>query len=470
MLCRLELPLIQSVEIEEKAEELGVHIANVQRDYVFGWLLAGLFDAANPLHAELTLKGGNAFRKGYFLNARYSNDLDFSTQAELDEGVLREAVAAAASFAGERSGVDFSVRSPITSVRSASDSDARMHEARVYFRSFYGEEDVTIKVDLDVAEFDHVLLPTQTRRLLHAFSDGESCVAEIKCWKLEELLASKLKALLFRQHSPDLYDFVHALFIQNALDVNRREVVATLLRKTIYEGTPGTLRALLLDLPFQVFRGLWNEYLVVPRMSSIQFEDAEERYRSAIPALFSLIAPVPALAGIGAHAPSHYPAGHRASIMEAGRLRRILRLVYDGVSRRVEPYALAFKRRRDGVAREYFYAWDLSGGHSGKVGIKSFIADRVQSIALTDETFEPRYPIELTKAGTGYFSSSTFGAPGTYGWRTRQPSARRSSPKAFTVRCPYCGKTFRRAKPNTRLTEHKDQYGNRCFGRIGTIV
>jgi hypothetical protein len=34
--------VITKEEIEAKSVELGVHIANVQRDYVFGRLLAGL--------------------------------------------------------------------------------------------------------------------------------------------------------------------------------------------------------------------------------------------------------------------------------------------------------------------------------------------------------------------------------------------------------------------------------------------
>ena len=50
-------------EIDGKADELGVHVANVQRDYVFGWLLAGLAQAENRLRPSLILKGGNCFRK-----------------------------------------------------------------------------------------------------------------------------------------------------------------------------------------------------------------------------------------------------------------------------------------------------------------------------------------------------------------------------------------------------------------------
>jgi len=34
--------MIDKQEIDTKSDELGVHVANVQRDYVFAWLLAGL--------------------------------------------------------------------------------------------------------------------------------------------------------------------------------------------------------------------------------------------------------------------------------------------------------------------------------------------------------------------------------------------------------------------------------------------
>jgi hypothetical protein len=56
--------MIDKQEIDRKADELSVHVANVQRDYVFGWLLAGLAQGENRLRPSLILKGGNSFRKG----------------------------------------------------------------------------------------------------------------------------------------------------------------------------------------------------------------------------------------------------------------------------------------------------------------------------------------------------------------------------------------------------------------------
>jgi len=155
--------------------------------------------------------------------------------------------------------------------------------------------------------------------------------------------------------------------------------------------------------------------------------------------------------------------------MEAARLHRLLRFVYDGLERRVEPYSLAFKRRRDGVAREYFYAWALLGGRSGQVGML-YTADKVQSVAITEETFEPRFPIELAKSGGGYFGKLYFSGYGVGTFSSRRaPSVSRSA-MAYTVECPYCNKRFPRSKYDTKLNEHKDRYGNRCYGRVGYMV
>lgn len=254
--------MIDKVELDAMSGELGVHVSHVQRDYVFGWVLAGLFQPSNSLSQRLSLKGGNAFRKAYFENARYSNDLDFSTEVELSEEELRTAVAEACVFAGERSGVEFQVENARIESRQTADADGRLYEARVYFRSFYGEEDVIIRIKLDVKEFDRIILPVQNRHLIHLYSDAHLCSTPVRCHKLEELLAAKLVALLHRRHSPDLFDFVHSVFFQRSLEVNRRQLLTTFLKKTIYEPMPQIARGLLLDLPFAVFRGLWQEYLV----------------------------------------------------------------------------------------------------------------------------------------------------------------------------------------------------------------
>jgi len=54
--------MITKDEIEAKAIEFGLHAANIERDYVFGWLLAGIY-GASWLKDALVLKGGNCSAK-----------------------------------------------------------------------------------------------------------------------------------------------------------------------------------------------------------------------------------------------------------------------------------------------------------------------------------------------------------------------------------------------------------------------
>jgi hypothetical protein len=142
------------------------------------------------------------------------------------------------------------------------------------------------------------------------------------------------------------------------------------------------------------------------------------------------------------------------------------------VARLVEPYELVFKQRQDGLVKEYFFAYDLVGGGSGP-GIKAFWPERVQSVGLTDQTFEPRFPIALTKDGGasgGIFGGPFPSGPRPWTWGRGRGARTSAADYPYRVRCPYCNKVFRRQRPTTRLNPHKDGYGNRCYGRVGVLV
>lgn len=470
--------MIESEEIEAQAEELGVSIANVARDYVFGWLLAGLFHPDNELRHRLILKGGNGFRKAYFGDARFSKDLDFSIEEAFDAHAFNQRVTQACEFVADMTGVEFDFERQNVKLKRGADTDQQSFESRVYFKGFYGEEECTISAKLDIKEFDRIFLPIQEQPLIHAYSDAEACVAVVRTMKLEELLANKLKALLQRDHSPDLFDFVYAVFVQNALAIDRLQLATTFLRKTIYERQPFAAYEQLVKRPLAVIREAWSKYLVLPKVSLVTFEQAEELFRSGIEALFVLlgIEPRRATAYAARTALDYFTADRRSLIMEAGRLQRLLEVTYKGHTRVVEPYSLAYKRRQDGVAREYFYVHDRTGGSSGQAGIKTFTNDNLTALRMLDETFEPRYPIELAKAGE-YFGRSTFSngvrsARPSGGLGTRRPRSIFGKPaakeKPYLLVCPMCQKQFRReSMRDTSLNTHQNTWGGKCSGRRG---
>lgn len=458
--------MISRDEIENKSEEFGIYVANVERDYVFGWLLAGIY-GDSALSTTLVLKGGNCFRKAYFPTTRFSNDLDFSTQSGVNPASLAEQLNKVCDLVHAKTGVVFDKDRNRVQQKSNADSERSIYEARLYFQDFYGNSDsITISVRLDIAEFDRIYLPIQQRYLIHPYSDEADCRVEVRCQKLEELLAAKLKCLLQRRRSSDLYDFVFVVFLNRELEVQRTEIVSTFLKKTIFERAPGVVRGLLLDLPFEVLRGLWSKYLIYPKTSHIEFDAAVATFKETVQALFGQFA-----VAFERHF-AFFPAHLRNPIMEAASSLTLLEVAYDGHPRLVEPYSLVFKRRQDGVAREYFYCYDRTGGRSAP-GIKVFVQEKIQSIRNTAEKFEPRFAVELSKAGEhpskGYFGSP-FGRARASRSATPRPRTRFNFGLTYTIECPYCGKRFKRTEFDTRLNKHKDRYGNDCYGRVGFSV
>jgi hypothetical protein len=287
----------------------------------------------------------------------------------------------------------------------------------------------------------------------------------IQCHKLEELLATKLKCLLQRRHSFDLYDYVYSVFINRDIQVDRSEIVRTFLRKTIFERSPGVARGLLLDLPFEVFRTIWDKYIVCPRESLIDFDTALVRFKENIADLFGQFR-VDRYGSI-----AFFPAQLRNTILESASNLTLLELIYDdGSPRIVEPYSLTFKRRKDGFGQEYFYAYDRTGGRTSGPGIKTFLHPKIRDIRTTTSTFEPRFPVELSKAGE-FAGKTYFGS--SFGSTIRTSRISRSvanSGRIYIVECSYCRKRFPRKKYSIRLRRHKDQFGNLCYGRSGFIA
>jgi predicted nucleotidyltransferase component of viral defense system len=461
--------VISRDELLESARVFDLGEADVQRDYVFGWLIAGIFrDSA--LGGDLVLKGGNALRKGYFPGTRFSDDLDLSSSSSLNSDRLLHELNNICDVIERKAGVSFDTeRNRLVDVQRV-DRERQAFKFKLYFKDFLGPRDhITLSVRMDLTEFDRLYLPVQERQLIHPYSDADACSTTIRCVKLEEALADKLKCLLQRRYCYDLFDVVYAAFVAKDIEVNRSEVMQVFLRKTIFGASPHAAKSLLLDLPVDIFRGYWHKVLT-PAASRMGFDEALESLRSGVESLFG---PLPAGAQFAGH---FFPSHLRNPIMQAASDRKLLQVRYDGVTRLVEPYSLTFKRRLDGNAFEYFYVFDRSGGRSSHPGIKTFFQHKIQFLEITDETFEPRFEMELTKAGDADLAG-TFAAQRV----SRQRSGIRTSPTTsrprkvhhgptYVIECSYCGKRFKRTRMSNRLNKHTDRHGNQCFGRSGLHV
>ena len=268
--------MIDRNEIDRMSEDLQVHTSHVQRDYVHGWLLSLLY-SNSPLSNTLILKGGTALRKGYFEKSRYSRDLDFTTSTRIDEDVLGRELNSICNALTERCGVIFDTTKTRVEKKKRADKDKNISEARLYFLDFYGKpSEIVLAVRLDVTQFDRLYLPVQERNIIHPYSDHEACSAPIKCVQLEEILASKMRCLLQRKHIADLFDLVYATIISPEIEIDRRALISTFYKITIFGRSPSVVKGLFIDLPLEAFSRFWGKYIACPIATFFDFERQNE--------------------------------------------------------------------------------------------------------------------------------------------------------------------------------------------------
>ncbi len=450
--------MIEREEIDEMGATLGVHASDVQRDYVFGWLLATLY-GEGLIPDGYVLKGGGCLRKGYFERTRFTRDLDFSMSGAARPDALEAALKTACRAILPRTGVRFDVDRTRVREKKRVSGDVSVYEAAVYFSDFYGKPNkMLIGASMDVTEFDRLHLGATDRRLLHPYSDAEECSALIRCARLEEVLASKLKCLLQRRKVADLYDLCHWIYFHPD-EIDRGAVAGVFLRKTIYRPDPGAAGELLRNLAFDAFARAWETYISCATDVLMPFGDAVERFLDVVGGLFGK----PRGWGRG----MFFPSALRNPLLEAGGGPNLIRVIYKGVARIAEPYSLRFKHTRQGDAKEYLYVHEVSKNGRPTGETRTYVADPLQSVEVLDETFEPRWPVELSSAGE-------YGAKRNFNRGARLPRLlaprgprRRQGRARYKVRCAVCKKLFRRVAPGTKLRPHKDLRGNACYCRWG---
>ena len=210
-----------------------------------------------------------------------------------------------------------------------------------------------------------------------------------------------------------MFDLLYSIVFRDEYGVIRREVIATFIKKSIFESNPNDARNQLLAVSLEAFKEQWLS-ITAPIVSLFAFEFVVSNFAELINSLFALLMPAPAAAGgrFAATAPrptvrsisrrsvalgrNYFATDARLTIINAGRTRTMISLLYDGYERLIEPYKLEYYvRKSDGRGSEYFWGYDISGGRSGTVGIKQFICDKIQAVHPTSRGFSPRFPIEL---------------------------------------------------------------------------
>lgn len=464
--------MIDRGEILELAGELGLRPDVVEKDYVLGWLLAGI--AAHPaLGATWVFKGGTCLKKCYFETYRFSEDLDFTVENEdqLNEQFLREAFGDVAAWIYDHIGIEI----PVDQLRFEVYRNPRNGlncEGRVYYRGPLQPGGSLPRIKLDLTADEQVVRPPDQRPVVHLYTDGPDDGMTARCYAFEEVFGEKIRALGERVRPRDLYDVIN-LFRNEAFRPAASAILDVVREKCSFKDVPIPNLAAL-----QAFRdelaGDWQAMLGHQLPTLPPFE----AFWAALPEFFAWLergaipavpAGIPITAGEEVvRAPTRgFGVGLAgASVLEIVRFAAANRLCvdlgYGGSTRRIEPYSL--RQTLDGNLVLHAVRAD-SGEH------RSYRVDRMQGAKATDQAFTPKYAIELTPTGplpvlpTARESGVT--KPSVR--RTSRRPSRRSGP-VYVYECGMCGKRFRRTKQDSRLRSHKTKDGWQCSGRTGWLV
>lgn len=466
-------------EVMDLAREFGLDPNVVEKDYVLGWLLAGIFNHA-ALNSTWVFKGGTCLKKCYFETYRFSEDLDFTIT---DAGHLQKEFLVAVFGEIARWIYDWTgIEVPAETVRVEIYENPRGRisvQGRIGYRGPLQRGGDPARIKLDLTDDEVLVLEPVTREVHHPYSDRPADGIHALCYSYEEVFAEKLRALAERERPRDLYDVIH-LYRHTDVRPDRSSLMQALQKKCEFKGIAVPTIASLESKPERVeLEAEWANMLgrQLPELPPF------EQFWRELPDVFAWLrgAPEqPALASIPAmgavdtawQPPSMVQAWHATVPLEVIRFAAANRLCvdlgYQGTHRLVEPYSL--RRTMEGFLLLHAVKHETAEARSYRV-------DRIESATVTRTTFVPKFAIELTPSGplvappSARRSSGLAGPPFGPQSVSRTPKSRtlRSGP-TYIVQCSYCRKKFARKEYTTGLNAHKDKRGYPCPGRIGHVV
>ena len=394
--------MIQRREILDTAATLGLRPQVVEKDYVLGWVLAGIYQHA-ALAEHWIFKGGTCLKKCYFETYRFSEDLDFTVTkpSQIREEFLSDTFGEVAEWIYERTGIEIPQElrefQLFTNPRGTVSCQGKLS----YRGPIAPRSGGLPRVKLDLTPDELLVLPPAEHVISHDYSDAPDGGITVRCYAYEEAFGEKTRALGERARPRDLYDVINLYRNVEArpesavlLDVlqqkceHRRIAVPTLADLEVHrEDLEGSwqpmlghqLRAL---PPVESF---WN---VLPEF----FGWLQTGAAPAMPATYRLAAGERVLRERTLRLPVAATAQSYLEIVRFAAANHLcVDLRYQGSVRRIEPYSL----RRTLEGNVVLHAIRSRGGEH-----RSYRVDRIDGAQVTRESFVPRYTVELRPHGS----------------------------------------------------------------------
>lgn len=230
--------MITKEEIKHISNLTRLKDITVEKDYVLGWLLAGISQNAK-IEDSWVFKGGTCLRKCFYENYRFSEDLDFTIKDPKKATVeyIRDSIREIAEWVQHNSGITIDLERTLFEVVENTSSQTII-QGRLFYRGPISPSSPRqwprIKFDLTPNEVI-VEAPVLRPILNTSYSDYEE-ISQLKIfsYSLTDLFAEKIRALFERTRPRDLYDVVE-IYNRSHQDIDMKNLRQSLKNKCLYK-------------------------------------------------------------------------------------------------------------------------------------------------------------------------------------------------------------------------------------------
>ena len=414
--------MIHKREILAIARRTSLRPHVVEKDYVLGWMLAGIYQ-----HEEFAdswiFKGGTCLKKCFFETYRISEDLDFTlrNREHLDARLLTGAFSEIGEWIHDQTGIEIPADKQDFDIYQ----NPRGHlscQGRISYKGPISSTHSLPRIKLDLTADERVVLPPLRAQIFHPYSDVPEEGIEGLAYAYTEAFAEKFRALAERTRPRDLYDVVH-LYRNTEARPEPKRFMEVLHAKCEFKGIDIPSIADL-ELHRTELEAGWTHMLEhqLPALLPVAtfWDMLPEIFDWLRGAVKQPLAAMPIGAGnaLIRERIIDLPAGSRKqSLIEEVRFASANRLLVE----------IEYRDKQGNRSTHAIEAYSLCRSQVGDVLLMavhaepgqphSYWVDSILGVRVTQTSFTPRHPVELTPSGPQYMprtarssSARTFGA------------------------------------------------------------
>lgn len=392
--------MITKQEIIDFAREFNLPVNTIEKDYVLGWLLAGIANDTE-LFDKWIFKGGTCLKKCYFETYRFSEDLDYTLTDinQINENFLVDHFKNIGEWIYETIGIEIIEDSIRFEIYLNKDGKTCI-EGRLNYVGPLQRRNNPHRVKLDLTAEEILVLPPMLRVVHHPYSDNPPGGIKAYCYNFSEVFAEKIRALSERARPRDLYDVTH--LYRHAFPGEKHKIIFEVLKKKCeYKAIPLPTMKLFVEHPkLDELESEWTNML----SHQVPMLPAKELYWQELPNLIDWLhgnnckliktpIPLPVNENINS---SWQPSSMIQAwgleipfelIRYAGANHFCIKIDYNNNTYLIEPYDL--KKNQDEILI-------LIAVNHETNELCTFHIKFIQKVIITEISFSPRYLISLT--------------------------------------------------------------------------